>query len=134
VWPSTWKLNHEQTILRPVHVLDVARALARLSSMPPVPKTISLPGPQAYSIEYLLELVSSVTYRPASRSPHLPKPIAKLFSRVSGLVWWPALSQDQVERRYIDDASIEGDWDVFDFTPDALEEHALTYLQMYRSS
>lgn len=117
-----------------MHVLDVARALAHLASVPPVPRVLSLPGPQSYTIEYMLELISSVTFRPVSRSLHLPKSLAKFMSKVSGLVWWPVLSPDQIERRYIDDAGVTGDWDVFGFAPDALEQHILTYLQMYRSS
>jgi NADH dehydrogenase (ubiquinone) 1 alpha subcomplex subunit 9 len=108
--------------------------MSRLVSQAPVPRTLSLPGPETYSVEYLLELVSSVTYRPPSRAIHLPKPVAMLLSRASGLVWWPALSPDQVERRYIDDAEDAGDWEFFGFSPDNLEAHVLTYLQMYRSA
>jgi len=134
VWPGTWKLNQERTTLKPVHVLDVAKALARLSSMAPAALVLNLPGPQTYSVEYLLELVSSVTYQPPSRAMHLPKAVAMLLSRVSGLVWWPALSPDQVERRYVNDTEGVSDWDFFGFSPDSLEAHALTYLQMYRSA
>lgn len=127
-------MNQERTLLRPVHVLDVAKALSCLPSLSPTPAFLSLPGPQVYSVEYLLQLVSSVTYRPASRTLRVSKSLAKLLARVSGLVWWPSLSPDQIERRYINDFAVESDWDVLELTPSTLEEHALTYLQMYRSS
>jgi len=134
VWPSTWKLNQERTKLRPVHVMDVAAALANLCSMPPVPQTLSLPGPQVYTVEYLMELVSSVTYNTPSKALYFPKRLAKFISQVSSFVWWPVVGPDQVERRYINDVEVAGDWDVVGIKPDDIDHHALTYLQMYRSA
>jgi NADH dehydrogenase (ubiquinone) 1 alpha subcomplex subunit 9 len=119
--------------MRPVHALDVAKALANLAAMPPVARSINLPGPETFDIDYLLELVSSVTYNPPSGAPQLPKSLAKLISQISKFVWWPVLSEDQIERRFIDDSAVSGDWDVVDVNPDQLKAHALTYLQIYRS-
>lgn len=84
--------------------------------------------------EYLLTLVSSVTYNPVSRAPILPKPVALALAKAAQAVWWPALSPDEVIRRYIDDADVPGDWDKFGITPDEIEEHAITYLRRYRSA
>lgn len=61
-----------------------------------------------------------------------------MISRASELVWWPALSPDEVERRYIDDVSPKqvglGDWDVVGVKPSEIEDLALKYLRGYRSA
>lgn len=134
VWPIWWKLNHSQTKIRPAHVMDVAQALANLVSLPQIPGTISLPGPSTVTYEYLLELVSSVTLRPPSRAPVLPKAVAALVAKVGQSVWWPTLSPDEITRRYIDDADIPGDWEAVNVTPSEIERHAITYLRRYRSA
>lgn len=115
--------------------MDVAQALTNvLTSSEPLPGTYSLPGPSQLTYEYLLELVSSVTYRPPSGAPVLPKAIALALARVSDYVWWPSLSADQVERRYIDDVEVEGDWAAFGIQPEEIESLAISYLRRYRSS
>ncbi|KAF8582810.1 NADH dehydrogenase [Ramaria rubella] len=136
-WAIWWKLNHSQTKIRPAHVLDVAQALHNLIDLPPRPHTYSLPGPKTYTYEELLELVSSVTFNPPSTAPILPKPVATLISRAAQLAWWPMISPDEVERRYIDDksqADVPGDWDKLGVEPEEIELHALKYLRRYRSA
>ncbi|OCH88691.1 NAD(P)-binding protein [Obba rivulosa] len=134
VWPIWWKLNHAATKVRPVHVFDVAQALANLHTVPSLPGTFNLPGPSTLTVDYLLRMVASVTYRPPSRAPVLPKAVALQFARAAQAVWWPALSPDEVVRRYIDDAELPGDWDKFGVVPEEIEEHAITYLRRYRSA
>ncbi|EIW80946.1 NAD(P)-binding protein [Coniophora puteana RWD-64-598 SS2] len=133
-WPIWWKLNHGETKIRPVHVMDVAQALANLMGTPSMPGTYSLPGPRTMTYEYLLDLVSSVTYNPPSGTPTLPKPVAMALAKAAQNVWWPALSPDEVERRYISDSEVAGDWDAFGVAPDAIEQHAITYLRRHRSA
>ncbi|CAL1712738.1 unnamed protein product [Somion occarium] len=134
VWPIWWKLNHMQTRVRPVHVMDVAQALSNLNDVPVLPGTLNLPGPSELTHEYLLNLVSHVTYRPFSRAPVVPKRIAIVLAKAAQSVWWPALSPDEVERRYIDDVDVPGDWDKVGLEPGEIEDHAITYLRMYRSA
>ncbi|KAF8964206.1 NADH dehydrogenase [Flammula alnicola] len=134
VWPIWWKLNHGQTKIRPVHVLDVAQALANLLAHPQFSRTLNLPGPSTLTYEYLLDLVSSVTLNPASRAPVLPKPAATALSKLAQSVWWPALSPDEVTRRFIDDVDVAGDWDAVGVQPSEIETHAITYLRRYRSA
>ena len=75
------------------------------------------------------------TGRPASSAPALPKGLAKWAANlVSKSVWWPTLSPDEIERRYIDDATVPGDWDAVGVTPSEIENHAITYLRRYRSA
>ncbi|KAF9454749.1 39kDa subunit of Ndufa9, NADH ubiquinone oxidoreductase [Macrolepiota fuliginosa MF-IS2] len=134
IWPIWWKLNQADTKIRPVHVLDVAQVLANQVSNTISGRTLSLPGPSTLTYEYLLDLVSSVTLRPPSRAPMLPKPAALLVAKLAQNVWWPALSPDEVLRRYIDDAEVPGDWEVVGVNPSEIESHAITYLRRYRSA
>jgi NADH dehydrogenase (ubiquinone) 1 alpha subcomplex subunit 9 len=64
----------------------------------------------------------------------VPKQIALALARAAQRIWWPALSPDEVERRYIDDADTPGDWVVFGVEPDEIENHAITYVRRYRSA
>ncbi|KAF8631776.1 hypothetical protein AX17_004991 [Amanita inopinata Kibby_2008] len=134
IWPIWWKLNHAQTKIRPAHVVDVAQVLANLMSLSRPSSVLSLPGPSTLTYEYLLELVASVTLQPPSRAPELPKSIASLVAKVAQSVWWPALSPDEVTRRYIDDSDVPGDWDALNTVPSEIEQHAITYLRRYRSA
>lgn len=115
-------------------VLDVAQALSNLIGMPAIDRTLALPGPSALTYEYLLELVSTLTCNPPSRAPVVPKRIALALARAAQRIWWPALSPDEVERRYIDDAGTPGDWALVGVEPDEIENHAITYVRRYRSA
>jgi len=114
--------------------MDVAQALNNLVQLPALAQTLNLPGPSTVTYEYLLDLIDSITYRPPSRAPTVPKAVALAISKASQAIWWPALSPDEVERRYIDDSKIEGDWDIVGVTPEELEPHAITYLRRFRSA
>lgn len=114
--------------------MDVAQALTNLLSLPTIARTLSLPGPSTLTHEYLLDLVSSVTYNPPSKAPTLPKPVALALAKVAQSVWWPALSPDEVERRYIDDIDTPGDWDAVGVVPQEVETYAINYLRQYRSA
>ncbi|KAI0693982.1 NADH dehydrogenase [Cytidiella melzeri] len=134
IWSIWWKLNNAETKIRPVHVMDVAQALTNILSMPSLPGTLNLPGPSTLTYDYLLALLSTVTYKPPSRAPVVPKRVALLLARVAQNVWWPALSPDEVERRYIDDSDVPGDWDKVGVELTEIEENALLYLRRYRSA
>ncbi|KAL9711048.1 Protein-lysine N-methyltransferase efm5 [Leucoagaricus gongylophorus] len=134
IWPIWWKLNQADTKIRPVHVLDVAQALANQVARTIPGSTLSLPGPSTLTYEYLLDLVSSVTIRPPSQAPMLPKSVALVLSKLAQNVWWPALSPDEVARRYIDDTDAPGDWEAVGVDPTEIESHAITYLRRYRTA
>ena len=114
--------------------MDVAQALTNLLTKPAIPQTLSLPGPSTLTYAYLLELVSSVACIPKSSAPTIPKPVALYLAKLAQSVWWPALSPDEVETRYIDDVQTPGDWDIIDVVPDEIETHAIRYLRKYRSA
>lgn len=116
-------------------VLDIAQVAANLAQAQVLSGTLNLPGPSTVTHEWLLELVDSVTLRPASQLPAVPKSLAKwMCAMTEKSVWWPTLSPDEIERRLIDDADVAGDWDVTGVRPSEIEEYALTYLRRYRSA
>jgi NADH dehydrogenase (ubiquinone) 1 alpha subcomplex subunit 9 len=114
--------------------MDVAQVLSNLVGMPALSSTVALPGPSTLTYEYLLELVSTLTYNPPSRAPVLPKRVALMLTRAAQRIWWPTLSPDEVERRYIDDADTPGDWALVNVEPEEIENHAITYVRRYRSA
>jgi NADH dehydrogenase (ubiquinone) 1 alpha subcomplex subunit 9 len=133
-WPMWWQLNGGRTKMRPVHVVDVAQALVNLVHSRPVPGTFSLPGPSTFTIDYLLEFVQSVAYLPPSRLPHFPKPFALAIAKLAQAPWFPLVSPDEIERRYIDDSDVAADWEAFGVRPDHIEDHALAILRRFRSA
>jgi NADH dehydrogenase (ubiquinone) 1 alpha subcomplex subunit 9 len=114
--------------------MDIAQVLANLMDISLLPGTLSLPGPRTLSFDYLLQLVSSVTYNPLSRAPVLPKRVALAVAKAAQAAWWPLICPDEVERRYLDDVTVPGDWEAVGVTPDEIENHAITYLRRYRSA
>jgi len=117
-----------------MQVMDVAQALTNLAHMPTIPNSLNLPGPSTLTYEYMLELVQSLTYRESS-SFTIPKPIAKaVMGLISKNVWWPIMSPDEIERKYINDVDTPGDWDVVGITPAEVEQHALMYVRRYRNA
>lgn len=134
-YPIWWKVNHMKTTVRPAHVMDVAQALVNAFELPSVPSVLAFPGPSRLTHEYLLALVSSLTYHPPSRAPIVPKRLALLVTQLSNrYIWWPTLSPDEIERRYINDVDVPGDWDKVGVEPTEIEENAITYLRRYRSA
>lgn len=114
--------------------MDVATALAKLMIMPPTPGTFSLPGPATLTNAYVLDLIRSLTYSAPSTAPVMPKSVAKAIAKAAQAAWWPLISPDEVERRYIDDVETPDDWSVFDIEPAHIEQLALTYVRRYRSA
>jgi NADH dehydrogenase (ubiquinone) 1 alpha subcomplex subunit 9 len=102
--------------------------------MGPMAGTYSLPGPSTLTYDYLLSLIQSLTYRPETSAPTLPKAAALALSKLAQNVWWPALSPDEVERRYLNDVETPGDWATFGVEPTEIEPVAITYLRRYRSA
>ncbi|KAK4689809.1 NADH dehydrogenase (ubiquinone) 1 alpha subcomplex subunit 9, partial [Tremellales sp. Uapishka_1] len=166
-YPILFKLNGGNTKLLPVHVLDVAQAMSTMLTAPvaSVASTFALAGPDLHTYNSLQALVSAMTYKPISSAPDLPKPIAKLIATALNRgLWWPTISPDEIERKYIDDIGVEAyspqtenqptgwakahvigglkgidgedvkGWAELDITPETVEEHAIKYLRRYRSA
>jgi len=146
--------------------MDVAEALCVMLTAPvtSTASTFALPGPKVHTYNSILNLVSAMTMKPVSSAPTLPKPMAKLLATALNRgLWWPTVSPDEVERKYIDDfgvdamthvpkevpagwaeeavakmVGIDGEavksWGELDIYPDMIEEHAIKYLRRYRSA
>jgi NADH dehydrogenase (ubiquinone) 1 alpha subcomplex subunit 9 len=101
-----FKLNHGRTKVLPVHVLDVAQALSTILSAPvtSTASTFALSGPAVHTYNSLLALVAGMTMHPPTSAPTLPKAVAKFAASVLNRgLWWPTISPDEIERKYIDD-------------------------------
>ncbi|KAM0755192.1 NAD(P)-binding protein [Meredithblackwellia eburnea MCA 4105] len=137
VSPSIFRVNHGETKIAPVHVLDVAQALSiMLKATSTASSTFALPGPKTYTFEQIRQLTEALTLKKLD-GPNFPKPLLALAARVWDLVWWPTLSPDEVTRRYIDDVDVEAGLKGFKdlgIEPDLLEDLAIVYLRRYRSS
>ncbi|GAA5861663.1 hypothetical protein JCM8547_000698 [Rhodosporidiobolus lusitaniae] len=137
VSPSVYRVNHGETKIAPVHVLDVAAALNTMYTAPStLGETYALPGPRTYTFEQLLYMVESLTLKKL-RGPNFPRPLLSALSRVWDKVWWPTLSPDEVTRRFIDDLpvapGVKGFADL-GIEPDLLDDLAIVYLRRYRGS
>ncbi|KAF8311057.1 putative NADH2 dehydrogenase 40K chain [Clavulina sp. PMI_390] len=133
-WPIVWKLNNGDTVVRPVHVLDVAQALSNFTSLPAVGQTYNLPGPRSYTYNDIMDMISSLTYNPQPTVPTIPKSLMLAASKVAQLAWWPLVSPDEIERRYLNDSDVKGDWEALGVVPEELENVAITYVRRYRNS
>jgi NADH dehydrogenase (ubiquinone) 1 alpha subcomplex subunit 9 len=136
-YTAGWRINGQETIIKPVHVLDVAEALKTISNAEStIGATFSLPGPRPYTIEQLIALVEANVVKKL-QGPNVPVPVLSLLTRIWENVWWPTLSPDEVVRRCIDDLDVPAghlSWDYLGMTPDQLEDQALVYLRRHRSA
>ncbi|WWD07909.1 hypothetical protein V865_006016 [Kwoniella europaea PYCC6329] len=109
-YPILFKLNEGKTKILPVHVMDVAGALDLMLNAPvtSVASTFALPGPVLHTYNSLQSLISSITLNPISTAPTVPKALAKaVATALNRGIWWPTVSPDEIERKYIDDLGIE---------------------------
>lgn len=138
VYPAFWRVNHNRTLLRPVHSIDVAMALERMlnADNTSMGQTFSLPGPKTYSIKQLLTLVESLTFTSVLKEGlNTPKWLAMAAAKIGDKAWWPMISPDEITRRYIDDLPDRPgtkSWEDLGMQPDAIEEAAIVYLRRYR--
>ncbi len=110
-FPILYQLNGGNTKTVPTHVLDVASALCTMLNAPitSTASTFVLPGPQAFTYNELLNLVTFFTMKPVPNYPSVPKVLAKLVATAMNRgIWWPTVSPDEIERKYIDDAGLDG--------------------------
>lgn len=79
-------------------------------------------------------MIASLTYNPPSKSPTLPKSLVLAASKIAQYAWWPILSPDEVERRYLNDRDVNGDWEALGVVPEELENVAITYVRRFRNA
>lgn len=109
-WPIKYKLNGGNTRIMPVHVMDVAEALNVILTAPvtSTASTFTLPGPEAYTFNELINLVEFFTMRANSSLPTIPKPIADFAAKIlNRAIWWPTINPDEIQRKYMDDLGVD---------------------------
>lgn len=138
-WPITWHVNYGQTKLRPTHSINVAKALEIMmdADVTSMGQTFSLASSRSYTIDELRKLVEEFTYNKLNREGvNVPKFMMRAATRIGDLAWWPMLSPDELERRYMDDkpdAPGTKSWADLGMSPDNIEDVAVVYLRRYRS-
>lgn len=75
-----------------------------------------------------------MTYNPPSSAPTIPKSLMLFASKMAQYAWWPLLSPDEVERRYLNDVEVKGDWEALGITPEELENVAINYVRRFRNA
>jgi len=97
--------------------------------------TFNFPGPVTFNYLEMQRLVSLFTFRPVSGVPEVPKRIAMFLSKLVQLIWWPSLSPDEIERRFVDDVMVDAaqDWAALGVNPVEVEKVATSILRRYRS-
>jgi hypothetical protein len=97
--------------------------------------TFNLPGPVTFNYAEIQKLISLFTFRPVSGVLEVPKRIAMFLSKLSQLIWWPSLSPDEIERRFINDVMVDAaqDWAALGVNPVEVEKVAASILRRYRS-
>lgn len=128
--------NHMQERYNPVHAIDVGMALEKmLHDDTTAGQTFELYGPTNYSTAEIMELVDKeiVKHR---RHINLPPQVFKVMARyVNKLLWWPIMSEPEVEKEFIDqwiDPSAKTFKDL-DMEPVEMKTLLYNYLKGYRS-
>jgi NADH dehydrogenase (ubiquinone) 1 alpha subcomplex subunit 9 len=119
-----------------IQVQDVAQAMANITQDTKIHSTtFNLPGPVTFNHAEMQKLISLFTFRPVSGAPEVPKRVAVFLSKLSQLIWWPSLSPDEIERRFIDDVMVDAaqDWAALGVDPVEVEKVATPILRRYRS-
>lgn len=133
--PRFWRVNGQETTMRPVHSLDVAEAckLAAYANST-IGSTISLGGPKTYTYEQLIALVELHTMLKLQGN-NVPIGLLKMASAAWQNIWWPTSCPDDFTRKTISDYPDApgtlgfGDLDI---EPAKLEDVANIYLRRYR--
>lgn len=130
------RVNHNRETMYPVHVLDVGRALEHMMfDDTTAAQTFELYGPDKYSASQIADLIGKVTKREHRRF-NIPKQLMLPVAKALGLLWWPTISPDEIERQFIDQHI---DRTAKDFSSLGMEaskflDVAPRYLRRYRST
>src|SRR5258706_15461993 len=90
-------------------VQDIAQAMANITQNTKIHSntTFNLPGPVTFNHAEMQNFISLFTFRPVSGAPEVPKGFAVFLSKRSQLIWWPSVSPDEIERRFIDAGMVD---------------------------
>ncbi|KAF3157034.1 NADH-ubiquinone oxidoreductase 40 kDa subunit, variant 2 [Orbilia oligospora] len=129
--------NNLQERFRPVHSIDVGRALERIAyDDSTVGQTYELFGPKEYSMGEIREMVKNETKRNLTHI-NVPKKLQQIYRAAWEYVWWPLTSVDEVEREFIDhqiDPTAKTFADLGMDKVDDIGEGMLRYIRHFRSN
>lgn len=118
--------------IRPVHVMDVAKALHKIGfDDSTVGQTYELFGQKEYSLDYIRRMCEYEA-RVAYSQLNVPKaPYAWITERLNKIIWWPVGCADEVERMTIDQKVDKSAATFADLgmVPDKLEDYLGQYVR-----
>lgn len=130
-------VNHMKEIVHPTYVRDVARALeSMMHNDESVGQLYELHQDEPVTVAQISEMISVITLK-KPRHFNVPKialqSLAKVLDKV---LWWNIISQDEIERQFIDEVLTPGAKGYKDLNIDAqhLNSQTMKYLRMYRSN
>jgi len=134
-YPLLFRINKQKTRVAPVHVLDVAEACrVMMDAESTVGKTVSLPGTKMYTFQELIEMVEPRVYK-TLQGFNLPKWAIVNASKIWQHLYFPTVSPDYIQRRFLDEKLPELETLSFSdlgIEPDSLESLSATYLRWHR--
>jgi len=96
--------GHGQTRVQPVHVEDVAEAVARILSTTDPPPTIECGGARVYTYEELLRSIAQTAGIKPALVP-VPFPVWHTLARAAELLPNPPIARNQIELMHIDNVA-----------------------------
>ncbi|RIA94373.1 NADH dehydrogenase 1 alpha subcomplex 9 [Glomus cerebriforme] len=136
-FPYELMINHGETLLSPVHVIDVATALEMMmKDETSTSSTYELYGPNEFSFEELYNIIDDIMKKKRTRF-NVPKPIALAITKLLTYLPWPYLTPDEIVRYCISDKP-RGDkvktFSDLGIEPVELESKAIQVVRRYRSN
>jgi len=129
--------NNMQERYWPVHAIDVGEALEKIGQDDTTAsQTFELYGPKNYSTAEIAELVDKEIIK-RRRHLNIPRKILKPIAKIANkALWWPVITEDEVEREFIDQKIDPTAKTFIDLGIEPAEISDLTfhYLQAYRSA
>ncbi|KAK6516604.1 NADH-ubiquinone oxidoreductase 40 kDa subunit [Arthrobotrys conoides] len=129
--------NNLQERFRPVHSIDVGRALERIAyDDSTAGQTFELFGPKEYSMGEIRDMVKNETKRNLTHI-NIPKKVQQFYRAAWEYVWWPLTSVDEVEREFIDhkiDPTAKTFADLGMDKVDDIGDGMLRYIRHFRSN
>lgn len=137
--PALPLIGGGQTKFQPVYVCDVAEAIGKIVTMPPVGdknpegKTYELGGPEILTLKQVYERMFRETAR-RRVMVSLPFPVARVQGALMGLLPKPPLTADQVDSLKADSVVSSGalTFDALGLRPRGLDTILPTYLARFR--
>ncbi|PUU79679.1 hypothetical protein B9Z19DRAFT_1081249 [Tuber borchii] len=133
---NVFTANSMQQKMRPVHVIDVGKALEAIAyDDTTASQTFELYGPEEHTLKEIAHMVDKIVHK-THRHINLPKKAFQVIASVLDYLYWPTISPDEIERQYLDhkiDVTTKTFRDL-GIEPTDIEADMFQYIRHYRSA